>query len=53
MLHAGINFHVPLEEAETTIPIPVLGKLTEAFVLKQNEREANLAMANIKARLES
>ena len=38
---------------EYTIPMPVLGKLAEAIVLKQNEREANLAMANIKAKMES
>lgn len=37
---------------EYTIPVPVLGKLAEALVLKQNEREAGLAMANIKARME-
>jgi len=37
---------------EYTVPVPVLGKLAEALVLKQNEREADLAMANIKARLE-
>jgi len=37
---------------EYTIPIPVLGKVAEAFVLKQNEREGDLAMANLKARLE-
>ncbi len=35
-----------------TVPVPVLGKLAEALVLKQNEREADLAMTNIKARLE-
>jgi len=37
---------------EYTIPIPVLGKLAEAIVLKQNEKEADLAMANIKAKME-
>lgn len=37
---------------EYTIPVPVLGKLAEALVLRQNEREADLATANIKARLE-
>lgn len=37
---------------EYTIPVPVLGKLGEALVLKQNEREADQAMANIKAKLE-
>lgn len=35
-----------------TVPIPVLGKLAEALVLRQNEREANQAMANIKAKME-
>ena len=37
---------------EYTIPIPVLGKLAEALVVKQNERELDLAMANIKMRME-
>jgi len=37
---------------EYTVPIPVLGKLAEALVLKQNERELDLAMTNIKARME-
>ena len=35
-----------------TIPIPVLGKMAERIVLKRNEREAELAMENIKAILE-
>ena len=37
---------------EHTVPVPVLGKLAEALVLRQNEREADLAMANIKAKME-
>jgi uncharacterized membrane protein len=37
---------------EYTVPVPVLGKVAEALVLKQNEREIDLAMANIKARME-
>lgn len=37
---------------EYTIPIPVLGKVAEKLVLRQNEREADLAMTNIKERLE-
>ena len=37
---------------EYTIPVPVLGKLAEPLVLRLNEREADLAMANIKARME-
>jgi carbon monoxide dehydrogenase subunit G len=38
---------------EYTIPVPVLGKVAEKLVLSQNEREADLAVANIKNRLES
>lgn len=34
------------------IPPGVLAKLTQPFVLKQNRREAVLAMANIKAKME-
>jgi hypothetical protein len=33
--------------------VPVLGKLAESLVLKQNEREADLAMADIKAKMEA
>ena len=35
-----------------TIPVPVLGKIAERLVLRQSEREADLAIANIKERLE-
>ena len=37
---------------EYTVPIPVLGKLAEALVLKQNQRNADVAMVNIKAKME-
>jgi len=37
---------------EYTVPVPVLGKLGERMVLRQNEREADQAMANIKAKME-
>ena len=37
---------------EYTVPVPVLGKLAEPLVHRQNEREADLAMANIKGRME-
>jgi uncharacterized membrane protein len=40
-------------EVEYTIPVPVLGKVAEQLVLRQNEREAALSMTNIKERLES
>jgi len=37
---------------EYNIPIPVIGKLGEAVLFKRNEREADLAMTNIKEILE-
>jgi uncharacterized membrane protein len=37
---------------EYTIPVPVLGKLAEKIVLKRNEREADLAMANVREKME-
>lgn len=37
---------------EYTIPVPVLGKVAEQLVLRQNEREADLAITNLKERLE-
>ncbi len=39
-------------EAEYVVPVPVLGKLAEAFILKVNEREADTVMGNLKDRLE-
>jgi len=39
-------------DVEYTIPIPVLGKLAEKLVLRRNEREADLAVANIKDKFE-
>lgn len=35
-----------------TVPVPVVGKLVEAFVLKSNEHEAEVTLANLKARFE-
>ena len=40
-------------DIEYTIPVPVLGKLAEKLVLKRNEREADLAMANLKENIEA
>jgi carbon monoxide dehydrogenase subunit G len=37
---------------EYTIPVPVLGNIGERLILRQNEREADAAVANIKERLE-
>ena len=36
-----------------TIPVPVLGKIAERIVLGKNEREADLAMENIKIQVEN
>jgi uncharacterized protein YndB with AHSA1/START domain len=40
-------------EVEYIVPIPVLGKLAESFIIKLNENEANLVFVNLKARLEA
>jgi hypothetical protein len=40
-------------EIEYSIPIPLLGKFAEAFLVKMNEREAETLLANLKARMES
>jgi uncharacterized membrane protein len=40
-------------EAEYVVPVPLLGKLAEAFIVKQNEHEAEALLANLKARMES
>jgi len=37
---------------EYSIPVPVFGKLSERLVLRLNQREAEFAIANLKARLE-
>lgn len=39
-------------EIEYTVPVPLLGRLAEAFIVKMNEREADTLLANIKARME-
>ncbi len=35
-----------------TIPVPVIGKVGELLTLRQNEREADIGMVNIKERME-
>jgi uncharacterized membrane protein len=40
-------------EAEYVVPVPLLGKLAEAFIVKQNEHEADVLLANLKARMET
>jgi carbon monoxide dehydrogenase subunit G len=40
-------------EVEYTVPVPLLGKLAEAIIIKQNEHEADETLANLKARMEA
>jgi len=40
-------------KVEYTIPIPVLGKLAEAVIVKMNDREGGLILENLKARMEA
>lgn len=39
-------------EAEYTIPVPVLGKLAESVIARNNEREADILLANLKTIME-
>jgi uncharacterized membrane protein len=39
-------------QVEYTVPVPLLGRLAEAFIIKQNEHEADVMLANLKARME-
>ena len=38
---------------EYNVPIPLLGKLAESIIVKMNENEAEVILANAKARLEA
>jgi len=40
-------------EVDYTVPIPVLGKLAEAVIVKMNQHEGQAIMANLKARMEA
>jgi uncharacterized membrane protein len=40
-------------EAECTLPARLLGKLAETFIVKHNEREIELVLANLKDRMET
>jgi len=39
-------------DIEYKVPVPVLGKLAEAVIVKQNEHEAELLLENLKTRME-
>jgi len=40
-------------EVEYTVPVPLLGKLAEAIIIKLNEHDADATLANLKARMEA
>ena len=40
-------------EAEYTVNVPLLRKLAEAFLVKLNEQEAEVILANVKAQMET
>ena len=35
------------------VPVPVLGKLAEAIIVKQNDQESDVLLANLKTRMEA
>lgn len=39
--------------ADYKIPVPLLGKLAESFIVKFNENESETILANLKARMEA
>lgn len=39
-------------ESEYSLNVPMLGKLIESFVIKESEKEAEVVLANLKARME-
>ena len=39
--------------AEYKVPVPLLGKLAESFIVKFNENESETILANLKARMEA
>ena len=48
----GIITKVTLED-DYKVPIPVIGKLAEAVIIKMNEQEADTVLANLKLRMEA
>jgi uncharacterized protein YndB with AHSA1/START domain len=38
---------------EYKIPVPLLGKLAESFIVKMNENESDVILENLKARMEA
>jgi uncharacterized membrane protein len=48
--NGGTNLMVDIEYK---VPVPLLGKLAEAFIIKQNAQEADTLLSNLKARMEA
>jgi uncharacterized protein YndB with AHSA1/START domain len=40
-------------ETQYKVPIPVLGRMAEALIVRMNEHEGELVLANLKARMEA
>jgi len=40
-------------DIEYKVPVPLLGKLAESLIVKQNEQEADALLANLKSRMEA
>lgn len=40
-------------EVAYSVPLPLLSRLAEAFIIRQNEREMELLLVNLKSRLEA
>jgi len=40
-------------DIEYKVPVPLLGKLAESFILKQNDHESDTLLSNLKARMEA
>jgi uncharacterized membrane protein len=40
-------------EVEYKVPIPLLGRLAESFIVRQNENEMDVLLANLKDRMEA
>jgi hypothetical protein len=43
----------PSVEVDYTVPVPVLRKLAESIPVRMNDHEAELLVANVKARMET
>ena len=40
-------------KAEYTVPIPLLGKLAESIIVRQNQKESEMILDNLKTRMET